>query len=44
MRFGNLLAMVGVHALLTFSPISLYLPASVLHWLAWFYGSYMPLL
>ncbi len=37
-----LIAMVGVHALLAYSPVALYLPAYVLRGLGWFYGSYMP--
>ncbi len=37
-----LILMVGVHALLTFSPIAAYLPAYILRGLGWFYGSYMP--
>jgi hypothetical protein len=47
MRVRNVLSMalilmVGVHALLTFSPIGPYLPAYILRGLGWFYGSYMP--
>ncbi len=37
-----LIGMIGVHALLTFSPIGLYLPAYILRGLGWFYGSSMP--
>jgi hypothetical protein len=37
-----LIAMIGVHALLSYSPIALHLPAYVLRGLGWFYGRYMP--
>jgi hypothetical protein len=37
-----LILMAGVHALLTFSPIALCLPAYILRGLGWFYGAYMP--
>jgi hypothetical protein len=47
MRVRNVLSvalvlMIGVHALLSFSPVALYLPASILRGLGWFYGAYMP--
>jgi hypothetical protein len=47
MRVRNVLSvalilMVGVHALLMFSPIGPYLPAYMLRGLGWFYGMYMP--
>jgi hypothetical protein len=47
MRVRNVLSialilMIGVHALLAYSPVAPYLPAYVLRGLGWFYGSYMP--
>jgi hypothetical protein len=47
MRVRNVLSvalilMVGVHALLAYSPVAPYLPAYILRGLGWFYGSYMP--
>ncbi len=35
-----LIAMIGVHAVLTYSPIERYLPAYILRGLDWFYGAY----
>jgi hypothetical protein len=37
-----LIAMVGVRALLAYSPVVRYLPAYILRALGWFYGSYLP--
>jgi hypothetical protein len=47
MRMRNVLSMalvlmIGVHSLLAFSPVALYLPAYILRGLGWFYGAYMP--
>jgi hypothetical protein len=35
-----LILMIGVHALLTYSPIERHLPAYILRGLDWFYGAY----
>jgi hypothetical protein len=35
-----LILMIGVHAVLTYSPIERYLPAYILRGLDWFYGVY----